>query len=67
MRAMPYENVHATSPDKFFLMGIIYGHYDEQASSKHINTGIAIVTPVQKILELVSKHERSIAKKHDGV
>jgi hypothetical protein len=55
-RAVRYMNVNAGSEPHFFLLGIIYGHYDDPDSyGKNVNTGIAIVTPVDKIMNLFLK------------
>lgn len=57
----------STSGKAFYLMGIVYGHYDIKSTNvdeiavdeareekiENINTGIAIVTPVAKILETI--------------
>lgn len=58
--------VHNRIGQKFYLFGIIYGHYDSNISAidiiqtdeqskenDKVNTGIAIVTPVEKIIELL--------------
>jgi hypothetical protein len=61
------------------LLGLIYGHYDTNVGeidsivedldeNKKVNTGIAIVTPITKLIELfkqekIIKHEALIDKK----
>lgn len=56
----------------FFLMGMIYGHYDIKASeidefiednasdTNKINTGIAIVTPISKLIEHLNTIEKKL-------
>lgn len=41
------------------LMGIIHGHYDEicDESYEKVNKGIAIVTPIQKIIKFIENKE----------
>ncbi|HTJ50260.1 MAG TPA: serine protease [Cyclobacteriaceae bacterium] len=58
----------STNGSAFLLMGLIYGHYDvsstnideaqeDQSSvTDRVNTGIAIVTPVEKILETIQQN-----------
>lgn len=52
----------------FFLLGMIYGHFDnideqidniveDTSGNNHINVWIAIVTPINKVIELVDKVE----------
>ena len=63
---------HAHGGPIFFLLGLIHGHYDvpssavdgvsedatetEQLSSERVNTGIAIVVPMEKIVEVMNAH-----------
>lgn len=61
---------HAQGGPIFFLLGLIHGHYDvpssavdstsedaaEQLNSERINTGIAIVVPMEKIIEVMDAH-----------
>lgn len=60
----------------FFLLGLVHGHYDvppaadtsstDGLSEEKINMGIAIVTPVSKILETINQEERiAVRKKHE--
>jgi hypothetical protein len=42
----------------FYLMGIVHGHYDQRDNIEKLNTGIAIVVPIGKILGFVDS-ERS--------
>ena len=58
---------HSIGGRAFILMGLIYGHYDVKSTnidevegdakgepkSENVNTGIAIVTPVEKIIETI--------------
>lgn len=58
---------HSIGGRAFILMGLIYGHYDvkstnidevefdaqSESRSENVNTGIAIVTPVEKIIETI--------------
>jgi len=51
-------------PDQsFYLMGIVKGHYDQERDDiERVNTGIAYVTPIGKILTFIDA-ERSKAVK----
>lgn len=61
---------HSKGGPIFFLLGLIHGHYDvpsssiddanedmaDHLSSERINTGIAIVVPMEKIMEVINAH-----------
>jgi hypothetical protein len=61
---------HSNSGPIHFLFGLVHGHYDVQASqvddaeedsgqalsTSRINTGIAIVVPIEKVLETMKAH-----------
>lgn len=69
---------HCQGDDFHNLLGLIYGHYDsnvgqiDQANTdsnenERVNTGIAIVTPVTKIIDMfnqdnVKEHEKKVSK-----
>lgn len=49
---------HSTSNAPFFLLGLIHGHWDESDDDqRRVNMGIALVVPVEKILEILKQHE----------
>ena len=64
---------HAQGGPIFYLFGLVHGHYDVQASAvdtaesdvnnslhaDRVNTGIAIVVPVQKIKEVIDLHAKT--------
>lgn len=63
---------HSTGGPIFFLLGLVHGHYDvpsttldssnqdadEHLSTERINTGIAIVVPMDKIKETLDAHSK---------
>ena len=63
---------HSTGGPIFFLLGLIHGHYDvpntnidntnpdvhEALSAERVNTGIAIVVPIEKIIEALDAHTK---------
>jgi hypothetical protein len=58
-RLIKGEVKHA-SADMNALMGIMHGHYVAPGvpEIEHINVGIALVTPIQKVLEVIEAFER---------
>ena len=42
-------------PNRFYFMGLVHGHYrlPGEDETERINSGIAIVVPVSKVLEVV--------------
>lgn len=64
----PGELVYSTNPHgNFYLLGIMHGHYDghlteadvvpDEVERDRVNMGIAIVVPVQRLLELVARSD----------
>jgi hypothetical protein len=64
----PGELVYSTNPHgNFYLLGIMHGHYDGQLTEvdevadevdrERVNMGIAVVVPVQRLLELVARSD----------
>lgn len=56
----------------FFLMGLVHGHYYERASRTDvfedvINSGVAIVVPAEKILELILHPDEVARRNRRGV
>lgn len=63
---------YSTGGPMVFLLGLIHGHYDmpsssvdiaqtdasEQLTTERVNTGMAIVVPMNKIFEVVNAHSR---------
>lgn len=61
---------HSQGGPIFFLLGLIHGHYDVRApeidvaaedagdllNAERINTGIAIVVPIEKVIEVIDAH-----------
>jgi hypothetical protein len=49
------KHVIVTKPNRFYFMGLVHGHYNlpEEDETERINSGIAIVVPVWKVLEVV--------------
>ena len=66
---------HAQGGLMFFLLGLIHGHFDvpsstidgtnsdaaDPLSAERVNTGIAIVVPIDKILEAINAHSKQEA------
>jgi hypothetical protein len=64
---------HSTGGPIFFLLGLIHGHYDVPATTvdsssadadgplsvERVNTGIAIVVPIEKVIEALDAHCRT--------
>jgi hypothetical protein len=56
----------------FHLLGLVHGHWDEKEtgktfplSDKRINMGIAVVTPVQNIIEVLSQASLEDRRRED--
>lgn len=72
VRYMDKQVKHAQGGPICFLLGLVHGHYDvpssnidnssqgasDPLSSERVNTGIAIVVPIEKIAEVVEAHSR---------
>jgi len=53
-----------TSESAFYLMGLIHGHYDQKvgefagnARIESVNSGIALVVPIEDILNFIDSHK----------
>lgn len=56
----------------FYLLGLVHGHWDEKdtgktfpLSDKRINMGIALVTPAQSIMEVLSQASLQLQRQRD--
>jgi hypothetical protein len=62
---------HSSGGPMFFLLGLIHGHFDAPTaeideiagdaglSVERVNTGIAIVIPIERVLEVLEAHRRN--------
>jgi hypothetical protein len=57
-RSQTRVNSNISTPNDFIagthLIGVMHGHYDENADGEKVNVGIGIVTPVAKLLEIMN-------------
>lgn len=65
--------LHCSEDGTYFLMGLIHGHYDSKATEidieesiakEKVNTGIAIVTPIDKLISLFNSPRTLEIEKH---